>query len=34
MDHGHEMGDKFDTEVAQLRTRFEELLRNTEEQRN
>ena len=35
MDHGHEMGDRFDTEVAQLKTsRFEELLRNTEERRN
>ena len=29
MDHGHEMGDKFDKELAQLRARFEELLGNT-----
>ena len=29
MDHGHEMGDKFNTELAKLRARFEELLGNT-----
>jgi len=29
MDHGHEMGDRFDAELARLRTRFEELLGNT-----
>ena len=29
MDQGHDKGDKFDTELARLRTRFEELLGNT-----
>ena len=26
MDHGHEMGDRFDAELAELRTRFDDLL--------
>ena len=29
MDHGNEMGDRFDTELEGFRTHFEELLGNT-----